>query len=345
MKRKRLGRTDLMVSELCLGTMTWGSQNTEAEGHAQIDLALERGLNFMDTAELYAVPSRPQWCGATEEIIGSWFEKTGRRHDWILASKIGGGGTAHIRHGGRPGKQAVAEAVEASLRRLKTDFIDVYQIHWAARGHYNFENGWTYAPHKQDTDDVVANLLDTLEGLGRAVEQGKIRHIGVSNETAWGVCQYLRLAEKHDLPRLVSIQNEYSLIRRQFELDLAEVVHHESIGLLAYSTLAAGLLTGKYEGGVIPPGSRAAFQNGLWRMNEHSAAPVAEYLGLARRHGLDPAQMAIAFALSRPFMNSVIIGATNTVQLENNIGAANIVLSEEVMSEIDAIHRRYPRPI
>jgi aryl-alcohol dehydrogenase-like predicted oxidoreductase len=345
MKRKRLGCTDLMVSELCLGTMTWGSQNTEAEGHAQIDLALERGLNFMDTAELYAVPSRPQWCGATEEIIGSWFEKTGRRHEWILASKIGGGGTAHIRDGGRPGKQAVAEAVEASLRRLKTDFIDVYQIHWAARGHYNFENGWTFEPHKQDTDDVVANLLDTLEGLGRAVEQGKIRHIGVSNETAWGVCQYLRLAEKHDLPRLVSIQNEYSLIRRQFELDLAEVVHHETIGLLAYSTLAAGLLTGKYEGGVIPPGSRAEFQNGLWRMNRHSAAPVAEYLALARRHELDPAQMAIAFALSRPFMNSVIIGATNTVQLENNIGAANIVLSEEVMSEIDAIHRRYPRPI
>lgn len=345
MKRKRLGRTDLMVSELCLGTMTWGSQNTEAEGHAQIELALERGINFMDTAELYAVPSRPQWCGATEEIIGSWFQRTGRRHDWILASKIGGGGTAHIRGGGRPGKQAVMEAVEASLRRLRTDFIDLYQIHWAARGHYNFENGWTFAPHLQDTDDAVANLLDTLEGLGRAVEQGKIRHVGVSNETAWGVCQYLRLAEIHDLPRLVSIQNEYSLIRRQFELDLAEIAHHEGVGLLAYSTLAAGILTGKYEGGTIPPGSRAEFQNGLWRMNAHSAAPVAEYLALARKHGLEPAQMAIAFALSRPFMNSVILGATSTAQLETDIGAANIVLSEEVMGEIDAIHRRYPRPI
>jgi aryl-alcohol dehydrogenase-like predicted oxidoreductase len=345
MKRKPLGRTGELVTEICLGTMTWGSQNTEAEGHAQIEMALDHGIDFMDTAELYAVPPRPQWSGRTEEIIGSWFKKTGRRNDWFVASKIGGGGTAHIRGGARPDKASVLEAVDNSLKRLGTDRIDLYQVHWAARGSYNFENGWTFKPHTHDIADTRANLLETLEGLGRAVEQGKVRHVGLSNETAWGMGQYLTLSERHGLPRVASIQNEYSLIRRQFDLDLAEVCHHEGIGLLAYSALGAGLLTGKYAGGVIPPGSRADFQNGLWRMNDYSAAPVAEYLALAHKHGLDPAQMAIAFGLSRPFMTSVIIGATSTLQLANNIAAADLTLSPDVLAEIDAIHRRFPRPI
>jgi len=345
MKLKPLGRTDLRVTEICLGTMTWGSQNTEAEGHAQIDLALEAGVNFMDTAELYAVPGSPETSGRTEEIIGNWFEKTGKRDQWILASKIGGGGTKFLRDGQRADKRTLREAVEASLRRLKTDHIDLYQIHWASRGSYNFDGSWTYAPHKQDTADVLANLLDLLEGLKDLIAEGKIGHAGVSNETTWGIAQWLKLAERHDLPRLVSVQNEYNLIRRHFDLDLAELSHHEDVGLLAYSPLAAGILTGKYLGGVIPKPSRADYQKGLWRLNEYSEPAVAAYVELAAEHGLDPAQMAIAFCLSRPFMTSVIVGATSTEQLRNALGALEISLSPEVLYGIEAIHRRYPRPI
>jgi aryl-alcohol dehydrogenase-like predicted oxidoreductase len=344
MKLKRLGRTDLRVTELCLGTMTWGSQNTEAEGHAQIDLALEAGLNFMDTAELYAVPGSPETSGRTEEIIGTWFEKTGKRDSWILASKIGGGGTPFLRDGGRADGASIRIAVDQSLQRLKTDYIDIYQIHWASRGSYNFDQGWTYAPHTQDTADVVSNLLDMLTTLDALIKAGKIRHVAVSNETTWGIAQWLKLAEQHDLPRVVSVQNEYNLIRRQFDLDLAELSHHENVGLLAYSPLASGILTGKYLGGTIPPGSRADYQKGLWRLNEFSTPAVRDYVALAEAHGLDPAQMAIAFCLTRPFMMSVILGATSVAQLRNDLGALDITLSPEVLAGIEAIHRRYPRP-
>jgi len=345
MKLKRLGRTDLTVTEICLGTMTWGSQNTEAEGHAQINHALEAGVNFMDTAELYAVPGSKETSGRTEEIIGNWFAATGKRDKWVLASKIVGGGSAFIRDGRRADGASIREAVDASLRRLRTDYIDLYQIHWASRGHYNFDHGWTYAPHTQDTGDVLANIGEMLEVLGDLVKAGKIRHVGVSNETTWGIAQWLRIAEDRNLPRLVSVQNEYNLIRRQFDLDLAELSHHETVGLLAYSPLAAGLLTGKYAGGVIPPGSRAEYQKGMWRMSEYSLPPVGEYVTLARQHGLDPAQMAIAFCLTRPFMTSVIIGATSMEQLKTNLGALDVTLSNEVLAGIEAIHRRYPRPI
>lgn len=344
MKLKPLGRTDLRVTELCLGTMTWGSQNTEAEGHAQIDLALDSGLNFMDTAELYAVPGSPETSGRTEEIIGNWFANTGKRDAWVLASKIGGGGTRFLRNGGRADGASIRIAVDQSLKRLKTDYIDIYQIHWASRGSYNFDNGWTYAPHTQDTADVVSNLLDMLTTLDELIKAGKIRHAAVSNETTWGIAQWLKLAEQHDLPRLVSVQNEYNLIRRQFDLDLAELSHHENVGLMAYSPLASGILTGKYLGGTIPPGSRAAYQKGLWRLNEYSTPPVRDYVALAEAHGLDPAQMAIAFCLTRPFMMSVILGATSTDQLRNDLGAVDITLSPEVLAGIEAIHRRYPRP-
>jgi aryl-alcohol dehydrogenase-like predicted oxidoreductase len=345
MKLKPLGRTDLRVTEICLGTMTWGSQNTEAEGHAQIDLALDAGLNFMDTAELYAVPGSPQTSGRTEEIIGNWFQASGKRDRWILASKIGGGGTSFLRDGRRADGPSIRIAVEQSLKRLKTDHIDLYQIHWPSRGHYNFDHGWTYAPHSQDTADVTANLLDMLKTLADMIGEGKIGHVGVSNETSWGIAQWIKLAERHDLPRLASVQNEYNLIRRQFDLDLAEVSHHEQVGLLAYSPLAAGLLTGKYLGGVIPRGSRADYQSGMWRLSEHSTPAVAAYVDLARRHGLDPAQMAIAFCLTRPFMTSVIVGATSTDQLANDLGARELTLSPEVVAGIEAIHRKFPRPI
>lgn len=345
MKLKPLGRTDLRVTELCLGTMTWGSQNTEAEGHAQIDMALEAGLNFMDTAELYAVPRSPQTSGRTEEIIGTWFNKTGKRDKWILASKIGGGPVDFLRDNTRANAKNIALAVDASLKRLQTDYIDLYQIHWASRGSYNFENGFTYAPHTQDTADVLANIDDMLEGLGAMVKAGKIRHVGVSNETTWGIAQWLRIAEARGLPRVASVQNEYNLVRRQFDLDMAELSHHEQVGLLAYSPLAGGMLTGKYQNGAVPKGSRMDYQKAFWRFSEHSEPVVAAYLDLAGQHGLDPAQMAIAFTLTRPFMTSSIIGATSTGQLTTALGAADITLSPEVLDGIDAIHRRYPRPI
>jgi len=345
MKMKTLGRTDVRVTEICLGTMTWGSQNTEAEGHAQIDLALEAGINFMDTAEIYAVPRSPQTSGRTEEIIGNWFKKTGKRDQWVLASKIAGGPVDFIRDNSRASASTIRQAVDASLQRLQTDHIDLYQIHWASRGSYNFDGSWTYAPHTQDTADTIANITDMLEGLGALVKEGKIGHVGVSNETTWGMAQWLRIAQEKGLPRLVSVQNEYNLLRRHFDLDLAELSHHEQVGLLAYSPLAGGLLTGKYQNGAVPAGSRGDYQKSFWRYNEHSDAAVAAYLALAARHGLDPAQMAIAFTLSRPFTTSSIIGATSTEQLALAIGAADVTLSPEVLGEIDAIHRRFPRTI
>ena len=345
MKTKPLGRTDLRVTEICLGTMTWGSQNTEAEGHAQIDMALDAGVNFMDTAEIYAVPRSPQTSGRTEEIIGTWFKRSGKRDKWILASKVAGGAVDFMR-GGRPvDGSAIREAVDGSLRRLGTDYIDLYQIHWAQRGSYNFEGSWTYAPHTQDTAAVLANIEDMLETLDGLVKAGKLRHVGVSNETTWGMAQWLRIAEERGLPRLVSVQNEYNLLRRHFDLDLAELSHHEQVGLLAYSPLAGGLITGKYFDGQMPKGSRGDYQKGFWRLNEHSERAGKEYLALARRHGLDVAQMAIAFALTRPFMTSVIIGATSSGQLANALAAERLTLSPALLAEIDAIHRRHPRPI
>lgn len=345
MNKKPLGRTDLLVTELCLGTMTWGSQNTEAEGHAQIAMARDKGLNFMDTAEVYAVPGSPQTSGKTEEIIGNWFERNGDRDQWILASKIVGGGNAHIRNAEPPNAASVREALEGSLRRLKTDYVDLYQIHWASRGHYNFENYWTFNPTKQNTDQALANIEEVLTTLGELVKEGKIRHVGVSNETTWGIAQWLRIAEAKGLPRLVSVQNEYSLLRRIFDHDLAELSHHENVGLLAYSPLAGGLITGKYFDGQMPKGSRGDYQKGFWRLNEYSEAAGKEYIALAKRYDLDVAQMAVAFALTRPFMTSVIVGATSTEQLANVLAADQLKLSPELLGEIDAIHRRHPRPI
>lgn len=345
MNLKTLGRTDLAVTDICLGTMTWGSQNTEAEGHAQIAMARDAGINFMDTAEVYAVPGSPQTSGRTEEIIGNWFANESDRDRWVLATKIVGGGSAHIRKGERPTGQSVRQALEGSLRRLKTDYVDLYQIHWPSRGHYSFENYWSYAPHTQDTNDVLANMLDVLEALGELVAEGKVRHIGLSNETTWGIAQWLRLADQQGLPRVVSVQNEYSLLRRIFDHDMAELSHHENVGLLAYSPLAAGILTGKYANGATPKGSRKEYQKGMWRLNAQVDAATAAYHDLAARHGLDPVQMAIAFCRSRPFVTSTIIGATSTEQLHQAVGAAELTLSSEVLAEIDAVHRAYPRTI
>ena len=347
MKYNLLGRTGIKVSEICLGTMTWGSQNSEAEAHLQLDHALDTGVNFIDTAELYpTTPLSPETYGLTERYIGSWLAARGNRDKVVLASKVAGPGRSYIR-GGRPATRAgIIEAIEGSLQRLRTDYIDLYQLHWPNRGHYHFRNSWTYDPSRQDRTRATEELVEILETLGELHKAGKIRAVGLSNETAWGTMQFLNLSEALGLPRMASIQNEYNLLYRGFDLDLAEVAHHEDVGLLAYSPLAAGLLTGKYLGGARPDGSRLTINGDLGGRYQPLQEPaVAAYAALSREHGLDLSQLAIAFCLTRPFMASVIIGATTMEQLKTDIGAADVALSGDVLAGIGRIHRQYPAPI
>lgn len=345
MKMRKLGRTDAQVSEICLGTMTWGLQNSEAEGHEQMDYALAAGINFFDTAEMYAVPPSAETYGKTEEIIGNWFAARNNRDKVILASKVAGGGRPWVRGGKGIDGPSVREAIEGSLRRLKTDYIDLYQVHWPRRGHYHFEGSWDYNPFKQNREEVVPNILEVLEVMGELVKEGKIRWFGLSNETAWGTMQYLKLAEQKGLPRVQTIQNEYNFLRRYYDLDLAELAYHEDIGLLAYSPLAAGALSGKYLDGKLPPGTRGAIAGGAYRNNRLTEPAIRAYLALAKKHGLDVNQMAIAFCLTKPFMTSVIIGATSMEQLKVNIAAADVTLSDAVLSEIQEIFMQYPRTL
>jgi aryl-alcohol dehydrogenase-like predicted oxidoreductase len=345
MKMKKLGRTDVMVSEICLGTMTWGLQNTEAEGHEQMDYALEQGVNFFDTAEMYAVPASAPTYGKTEEIIGTWFKKTGNRDKVILASKVAGGGRPWVRGGRGIDAAGVREAVEGSLRRLQTDVIDLYQIHWPRRGHYHFEGSWDYNPYTQNRDEVLPNILEVHAEMGKLVREGKIRYFGLSNESAWGTMQYLRQATELGLPRVQSIQNEYNFLRRYYDMDLAELAFHEDVGLLAYSPLAAGALSGKYLGGVLPPGTRGAISGSAYRNNQYTEPAIRAYIALAEKHGLDINQMAIAFCLTKPFMTSVIIGATTMDHLRTNIAAAGLTLSQDVLDGIQQIFIRYARTL
>lgn len=345
MKMKTLGRTAISVSEVCLGTMTWGKQNTEAEGHAQMDYAVEHGVNFFDTAEMYAVPPDASTYGKTEEIIGTWFKSTGRRNDIVLASKVAGGGRPWVRGGRGIDGPSVREAVEGSLRRLQTDRIDLYQIHWPRRGHYHFEGSWDYNPYLQDKESVLPNMLEVLQVMDELVREGKILHFGLSNESAWGTMQYLKLSMELGLPRVQTIQNEYNFLRRYYDMDLAELAFHEDVGLLAYSPLAAGAISGKYLGGVLPEGTRGAVAGSAYRNNQYTEPAIRAYLELAEKHGLDVCQMAIAFCLTKPFMTSVIIGATTMEQLKVNIAAADIELSEPVMNEIQQIFMRYARTL
>ncbi len=347
MKYKPLGRTGLDVSEICLGTMTWGRQNTEAEGHAQIDYALDQGVNFIDCAEMYPIPPTEERYGGTEKIIGTWMaQNTSRRDDFVLATKIAGGGShrSFLRDGKPPSRQTVTEAVDNSLARLQTDHIDLYQIHWPWRSHYHFGNGWTYDYSRNDAQEVRDFIGELLRGFDDVQKAGKVRHFGVSNESSWGVMQYLKTAVAEDLPRLASIQNEYSLVRRLFELELAEVSLNEDVSLLAYSSLAAGILSGKYLDGAMPEGSRQTLTGKTQRHSDATMEATREYLALAKKHGLDACQMALAFCLSRPFMTSVIIGATTMDQLRTDIGAADVTLSDEVLAGIEDIYHRYPRP-
>lgn len=347
MKFRKLGRTGLDVSALCLGTMTWGTQNTEAEGHRQMDMAVDHGVNFFDTAEMYPTnPMSAETQGDTERVVGSWFEKSGRRDDIVLATKITGPGPKWIRDGGPIDGAAIKAAVDQSLSRLKTDRIDLYQIHWPNRGSYHFRQSWTYDPTGQNREETREHIHDALRGLGDMVQAGKIRHIGLSNETAWGTAQFLEIAEKENLPRVQSIQNEYSLMQRLFDLDLAELAHNEEVGLLAYSPLAAGLLSGKYSGDVTPEGTRRAATPDLGgRLTPQSLDVADRYGAIARKHGLDVCQMALAFCLTRPFMAAAIIGATSEAQLKTNLDAVDLALDEAVLADIQALYRAHPVPM
>lgn len=342
MKRVSLGSTDLQVSPLCLGTMTWGEQNSEADAHAQLDFAIARGINFIDAAEMYPVPPKPETQGRTEQYIGSWLKKTGRRNDVVIATKVIGPGLfPYIRGGPRLDRDSVLAACETSLRRLQTEVIDLYQVHWPQRGVNSF--GKLGYEHREDEHAVP--IEETLGALAELQRQGKIRHIGISNETPWGVSEYLRLSRERGLPRIASIQNPYSLLNRSFEVGLAEFVHRERIGMLAYSPLAFGVLAGKYLHGARPPDGRLTLFARFTRYNGQQAELAArEYVALARAQGLDPAQMALAFVQSRPFMTSTIIGATTLAQLDSNIGSAQVVLGRAVLKAIEEIHSRFTIP-
>ncbi len=345
MDYRELGHTGVKVSALCLGTMTFGEQNTEAEGHAQMDYALEHDINIFDAAEIYPIPPKPETQGRTEAIIGTWLAARKNRDKVLIATKVAGRSTKidWLRDDGALSQQSPAqimEAIDKSLGRLQTDYIDIYQLHWPDRPMRIFE-GLEYLHLPGDTHPIH----DILATLGKLVADGKVRFIGLSNETPWGVMTFLKLAEQHGLPRPVSIQNAFNLVNRSYEVGLSEITHREHISLLAYSPLGQGYLTGKYEGGVLPPGSRKTLFDRLGRYEKgNGPRAISTYVALARKHGLDPAQMAIAYAVSRPFVTSVIIGATSMAQLATDIDAAGLALSDAVLADIDQIHLDYPNP-
>lgn len=344
MQYNKLGRTDIDVSLICLGTMTWGRQNTESEGHEQMDYALDQGVNFFDTAELYAVPPTEDTYGKTEEIIGTWFAKTGNREKIVLASKVAGPGLPWIRDASPYDKKTIPIAVEHSLKRLQTDYIDLYQLHWPNRGSYHFGQHWGYSPDF-DKSKIEDDMISILETLSELVAQGKIRHVGVSNETAWGVCQWMRLSEKYDMPRMASIQNEYSLLCRLFDTDLHETALAEDCGLLAWSPLATGMISGKYANGARPEGSRWSIEGRVLQRDTKSAhEAIAAYQNVAQKHGLDVCQMALAFVNSRPFLTANIIGARTMEQLKTAIGSKDIMLSQECLADIEKVRRDHPVP-
>ncbi len=346
MQMNPLGRTGLMVSELCLGSMTWGTQNTESAGHAQIDRALSAGINFIDAAEMYPVnPLSAETQGRTEEIIGTWFAQTGRREDVILATKHSGKGYKHVRSGAPITAQSIPEAIEGSLKRLQTDHIDLYQFHWPNRGSYMFRQNWRFDPSSQDREDTRAHMEETLDALAAEVKRGTIRHFGLSNESAWGTSEWLRIAEGRGAPRVASIQNEYSLLCRLYDTDLAELSVNEDVGLLSFSPLAAGLLTGKYQNGAVPEGSRMAINGDLGgRKSERAFAATQAYLDLAAEHGIDPVHMALAWCRTRPFMASAIFGATTMDQLDRALGSVAVTLDEHLLRAIDHTHKAHPMP-
>jgi len=343
MEYRKLGNTDLEVSIICLGTMTWGQQNSEEEGHDQMDYALEKGINFFDTAEMYSIPPKSETQGSTERIVGSWFKKSSNREKIILASKVAGRGRMDWIRGNETklDRENIEKAVEDSLKRLQTDYIDLYQLHWPDRPINIFGGGLGY---KHIEAETVA-ISETLEVLKDLVKSGKIRYAGLSNETPWGLSEFLKFSELNNLPKVVSVQNAYNLLNRTYEQGLSEFFYRSSVGLLAYSPLAQGYLTGKYLDGARPEGARTTlFERGLRYETVHAEEAIRAYVDYANEKGIDPAVLAHAFVNSQSFVTSNIIGATNMEQLKLAINSCDVMLSEEDLSFIDEIHHRCPNP-
>jgi aryl-alcohol dehydrogenase-like predicted oxidoreductase len=344
MKFKKLGHTNIDVSLICLGTMNMGEQNTQEEGFEQMDYSFEQGVNFFDTAEVYAVPPRQETYGKTEEIIGNWFVKSKKREKIILATKMVGPGVEWIRNGGgNYTEKNIAIAIDGSLKRLQTDYIDLYQLHWPERN----TNYFGKRNYEHDSGEGKWNDLESvLKALKKFVDQGKIKYIGVSNETPWGLSKFLEVAEQLNIPRIVSVQNPYNLLNRAYDIGMSEISCREKIGLLAYSPLAIGYLSGKYRDNQIPKNSRIGLFGSFWtRYKEDNAKKaVDDYFKLAKESGLTLTQMSLAFVNSRPFMTSNIIGATTMAQLKENIGTADIELNEEIVEKINLIHSNNPNP-
>ncbi|AIW13109.1 NADP(H)-dependent aldo-keto reductase [Vibrio tubiashii] len=342
MQYNKLPHSTLEVSKICLGTMTFGEQNTEQEAFSQLDYALERGVNFIDTAEMYPVPPKANTQGLTEQYIGSWLAKSGKREKVVLATKVAGPrNVPYIRENMSLDRKNIHLAIDDSLKRLQTDYVDLYQLHWPQRQTNCF--GQLNYPYPDAQEEVT--LVETLEALAELIKAGKVRYIGVSNETPWGVMTLLRLAEKHELPRIVSIQNPYNLLNRSFEVGLSEISHYEGVQLLAYSPLAFGCLSGKYLNGARPEGARCSlFERFVRYFTPQGEQATQAYVDLARQHGLDPAQMALAFVNQRPFVASNIIGATNLEQLKSNIDSLDVVLTDELLQGIQEIGTTYSNP-
>jgi len=343
MKYSLLGHTDIEVSRLCLGSMTWGEQNTEAEAHQQLDCAIGHGINFIDTAEMYPIPPRADSQGLTETYIGNWLKNRSDRDKLVIASKVTGPGRNmdYLRGGPRLTAEHIYKAVEESLQRLQTDYIDLYQVHWPDRN-ANFFGKLGFQPAEQEQ---ATPILETLEALDELVQQHKVRYIGVCNETPWGVMSYLKLRDQYQLPMIQTIQNPYNLLNRTFEVGLAEVSLREQVGLLAYSPLGFGALTGKYLNDQQPEGARCSRFKQYRRYSTPTGVKATQaYVGLARDHGLDPAQMALAWVNSRAFATSTIVGATSLPQLESNLASIDIELSDEVLEGIESIHREFSNP-
>ncbi len=345
MEYRKLGQSDIQVTNICLGTMTWGEQNSEAEGHEQMDYALDRGINFFDTAEMYAVPPRPETQGSTEKIIGTWFQARKNRDKVILATKVSGRNAQltwprDSGDGTMLDKANIHEAIEKSLKRLQTDYIDLYQLHWPDRP-MNLFGGLNYN-HVEAETIPIEETLDVLAGL---VKEGKIRRIGLSNETPWGVAKFLSASDALGLPRIASIQNVYNLVSRAFEMGLSEFAMRDQVGLLAYSPLAQGYLTGKYRNGALPEGARKTLFNRLQRYEGPGAErAINSYLDLAENRGLDPAQLAIKFCDTRPFVTSTIIGATSMEQLKTDIDAFDLPWTDELDEAVHTLHLEQPNP-
>ncbi len=342
MKFKKLGNTNIDVSLICLGTMTWGEQNTEQQAHEQLDYAIEQGINFIDTAEMYPVPPKPGTQGLTEQYIGNWLNKRGQRDDVIIASKVAGPGNGlkYLRNGPRLNKEHIHQAIETSLQRLQTDYIDLYQLHWPDRS----TNYFGQLGYKANPEETITPLFDTIRAINELVQQGKIRHWGFSNETPWGVMKALNICEQNGFVMPVSIQNPYNLVNRTYEVGLAEISHRENIGLLAYSPMAFGALSGKYLDDAPADARLTLFDRFTRYTNAETVRAIRAYVTIAHDFGLSPAQMSLAFVNQQPFVHSNIIGATTMGQLKENIASVDVTLGDDVLKAIEAVHKSQPNP-